>query len=97
MAILKLDVEWDLAASAEDVGYLKPNPEPFIYVADKLDVPVRNILYVGNHYDYDILGANKVGMKTAHLSRRRRNGTHADFTFASYKELHKQLIDAGYI
>ena len=97
MAILNLDVDWDLAASAEDVGYLKPNPEPFLYVADKLGVPAQRILYVGNHYEYDILGANKVGMKTAHLSRRNRDGTQADFTFASYRELHRQLIDAGYI
>ena len=97
MAILNLDVDWDMAASAEDVGYLKPNPEPFLYVADKLGLPVQRILYVGNHYQYDILGAGKVGMKTAHLSRGSRDGTVADFTFASYTELHRQLIDTGYI
>lgn len=84
LAYLGLDELVDYAASAEESGYLKPNPEPFLRVTEALGVPLKETLYVGNHYEYDVLGASRAGMKTAHLSKCARVGSAADFTFSDY-------------
>lgn len=91
---LALSENWDCVISAEDTGYLKPNPEPFLELAECLATPVANILFVGNNYEYDIIGASKVGMKTAHLSREAMEGSVADLTFSNYMSLEKELFRA---
>lgn len=90
---LGLDGLWDCAFSCEETGYLKPNPEPFLVLAERLGLPPERILYVGNNYRYDVIGATEVGMKSAHLSRRRRSGSRADVTFADYRELKRLLLE----
>lgn len=84
LGYLGLDTLVDYAASAEDSGYLKPNPEPFKHVTKALGVEPERILYVGNNYDYDIRGASAAGMRTAHLAKRDRKNSVADFTFHDY-------------
>ena len=83
---------WDCAISSEDTGYLKPNPEPFYAVSSHLGLPPDRILYVGNNYDYDIIGAHRVGMKTAHLAREPAENSVADLTFRDYRELETALV-----
>ncbi len=88
LRFLGLEGIWDCAVCSEITGYLKPNPESFLYAAKRLNVPVHNILFVGNNYFYDIIGASNVGMKTAHLSlRKSKAGSAADFTFSEYSSL----------
>lgn len=82
----------DCAFSSEEIGYLKPNPEPFRAVAECLALPTERILYVGNHYKYDILGAKEVGMRSAHLSRRKTVDSRADLTFSTYGELREAVL-----
>lgn len=84
---------WDATLSSEEVGYLKPNPEPFISLAEKLEVHPEDTLYVGNHYHYDVLGAKAAGMFTAHLSRRSPGDSQATFTFCNYKEFATKFHD----
>ncbi len=81
---LGLDDLWDCTLSSEETGYLKPNPEPFLAVADRLNLAPQAILFVGDKYLYDILGAHRVGMRTAHLTRVPENHGVADITFRSY-------------
>ena len=69
LAHLNLPQVWDCVISSEETGYLKPNPEPFLYLASSLGTVPERVLYVGNSYEYDIIGAFNVGMKTAHLAR----------------------------
>lgn len=89
---LRLPDVWDCIISSEDTGYLKPNPEPFLAVASCFDTTLERILYVGNNYEYDIVGAHRVGMKTAHLAREPVDGSVADLTFTDYRELESVLI-----
>lgn len=81
--------------SSEDCGRLKPDPRPFNYLQEKLNVPAENILYVGNSYEKDIIGAKNVGMKTAYIvgfwKKKKKNYEKADFIFSSYKELETYL------
>ncbi len=87
LGFLNLDGLWECAFSAEDSGYLKPNPEPFELLRDTLGLGAHEILYVGNSYEYDIEGAKKVGMKTAFFTNRRKRGRKADIVFSAYEEL----------
>ncbi len=75
---------WDCALTSEETGYLKPNPEPFQAVAARLALSPGEILFVGDKYLYDILGAHRVGMHTAHLTRVPENHGVADLSFRGY-------------
>ncbi len=84
--------DWDCSFTSESTGYLKPHPEPFLELAKRLKLKPEEILYVGNSYEKDVLGAAAVGMKTAHISARKKPGSRADFTFSQYKELFDYIL-----
>ena len=95
---LGLDGYWDCALTSEETGYLKPNPEPFLAVAGRLGLPPEQIVFVGDKYLYDVLGAHRVGMRTAHLTRVPENHGVADFSFRGYSRfpaLVEQLGNVG--
>lgn len=77
----------DFSFSSEETNFLKPNPVPFKYLIKQFDLLPGEILYVGNNYKYDILGAAAVGIRTAHLSKKPVPDTRADFTFSKFTEL----------
>lgn len=85
--ILDITDYFDVALCSESVGYLKPAAEPFHALLERLDVNPQNLLYVGNNYDYDVIGAHNLGIRTAHISRRAPSGSLADFTFSRYADL----------
>jgi FMN phosphatase YigB (HAD superfamily) len=61
---------WKIAFSSEDTGYLKPHRKPFEWISELMHVPIPNILYVGNSFRYDVLGAKSVGMMAAHVAKK---------------------------
>jgi putative hydrolase of the HAD superfamily len=61
---------WKIAFSSEDTGYLKPHRKPFEWISELLHVPIEKILYVGNSFQYDVLGAKSVGMMAAHVAKK---------------------------
>lgn len=83
--------DWDCSFTSEITGYLKPHPEPFLELAKRLELEPSEILYVGNSYEKDILGAAAVGMKTAHYASKPKAGGIADFTFCNYSELFEYI------
>lgn len=76
---------WDYAFTSEESGYLKPHGAAFRYLVGKLSLDPNQILYVGNHYHYDIEGAKNAGLWTGYFGSRRRENPAADFTFSRYK------------
>jgi len=78
---------WDCAFSSEETGYLKPNPQPFRVLAEKLNLHPSEVLYVGNSYTYDVLGALSAGMPAAHLTTSLRAGSRAVVSFSKYSRL----------
>lgn len=85
---------WDYARSSEDIGYLKPAPEPFLDLVETFGVPPAQILYVGNNYAYDIQGARNQGLATAHLTGRPRADSVADFSFRHYRALRDWIFSS---
>jgi len=62
---LKLHNKFKEVVTFNDTGFYKPAKEPFIRIADKLNVELKECMMVGDWPDRDIKGANQVGMKTA--------------------------------
>lgn len=55
----------DAVVTFDDTGERKPSPAPFLKVLERLEVKPENALMVGDWAERDIIGAAKVGMKTA--------------------------------
>jgi putative hydrolase of the HAD superfamily len=88
---LGLSGYFEAALCAEDSGFLKPEPEPFLMLASRLGLEPSRILYVGNSPAYDIVGAKAVGMGTALVSPRGRTAagmrSAPDLIFRDWREL----------
>ena len=92
LKLLGLDDLFECSLWSEDSGYLKPHPEPFVALAECIGEDVSNILYVGNSYAYDVVGAKAVGMLAAHLHRRPVRDSQADVTFMDYRQLAQWVV-----
>ncbi len=77
---------WDLAITSEDSGYLKPHNAAYQYLAQRLGVEPQAILYVGNSYRNDIIGAKKADYSAAHFTWKSRKDSIADFQYPNYKQ-----------
>ena len=55
---------FDVIVISEEAGIEKPDKEIFQLALDKLGLEAENAVMVGNRIDADILGANKIGMKS---------------------------------
>lgn len=87
---LGLEGLWDEAFTTEAIGKLKPDRASFDLMAEKLNCRLNEIIYVGNSYSYDIIGAKNAGMLAAHLGRKK--GSIADLSFRRYKTLTKWVL-----
>jgi putative hydrolase of the HAD superfamily len=78
----------DVALSSEDIGYLKPDGRVFSRLLDAIGVPAGQVLYVGDSYHKDVLGAKGAGMHTVLLSRGRRSVyPEAEYVVHSFQRL----------
>jgi len=82
----------DIAFSSEETGHLKPHSAPFTNMISQFGVNPEEILYVGNSYKYDIIGAKKVGLRTAHLVKKPDPSSQADFSFQSFIDLRDWIL-----
>ncbi len=53
---------------SEQLGIAKPSPEPYRFMAEQLQVPIANCLFVGDTPHTDILGAKNAGMDSLLVS-----------------------------
>ena len=90
---LGLKGPWDAAFSSEETGYLTPNPQAFLALAERLGLRPDEVLYVGNSYTYDVLGAAAAGMPCAHLTSTPRPGSRAVLSFSRYPKLQAYVLN----
>lgn len=91
----------DYAICSEQSGYLKPHENPFLAVCNKMKVTPQEVVYVGDSYSKDVMGAKKVGMKTLWLvskfkkhsikKKLKSNYSDADEIFSNYSEFIEKL------
>lgn len=82
----------DVIISSEEVGALKPCVYPFALLQRALQLEAQEILYVGNSYYCDVLGASNAGMQVAYKVGALkcffgRKPKKADFFFCDYRKL----------
>jgi FMN phosphatase YigB (HAD superfamily) len=73
LAACGLAAHVDAIAISEGVGWRKPRPEPFLDVLGRLGVAPEAALHVGDQLVDDVLGATRVGMRSAWAVRRVRD------------------------
>jgi putative hydrolase of the HAD superfamily len=92
LSYLGLEGIWNFARSSEETGYLKPNAAAFRPLIQSLQVTPPEIIYIGNNYRYDVLGARAMGMITGFFSSRWIPGNLADYTFHRFSQVRQFLL-----
>ena len=59
----------DFKVTSAEVGHDKPNPEIFQAALNKAQVNPEEVVYIGDQYDIDVVGARGVGMKALLIDR----------------------------
>ncbi len=77
---------FDYIAFSYETGMLKPNPDLFLLVLEKLGVNPEEAVMVGDWYERDIEGAKKLGMKTVLVGKARCD---EDYCVRTFKELQR--------
>ena len=86
----KLAKYFDAIVIAGDVGIRKPEPEIFEIVLQRIQMKQDEAIMIGNALDSDIIGAQKVGIKTIWLNRNKENNESEikpDYEISSLNEL----------
>jgi putative hydrolase of the HAD superfamily len=89
---LGLDDLVDLALSSEDSGYLKPSGKAFEYLLSRVSVSPDEILFVGDSYDKDVIGAKQAGMHACLVSASSRQFPQADVVIRSWKDFPAKMF-----
>jgi FMN phosphatase YigB (HAD superfamily) len=90
----------DIVVSS-DVGFIKPHPEIFRRALARSRLGADEVMFVGDTYQQDILGAKRVGMRAVWLNHRREPhdpliDSPADFEIAALAELPRIVLgEAG--
>ena len=66
---LKLPSWLEIIVTSQDAGSNKPHPEIFQAALRQAGVQPSEAIYVGDQYQVDVIGANRVGMKGVLLDR----------------------------
>jgi len=95
-----LEAYFDVIVTSVDVGHEKPHEKIFRVALKKLGVKANEAIMVGNRIKTDVLGANRLGIKTIYFKWNDRYPEKADsplekpnYTISSLKELPGILSD----
>jgi FMN phosphatase YigB (HAD superfamily) len=56
---------------SEAIGYRKPRREAFLHTAEAIGVAPQDVLFIGDTFELDVVGAKGVGMDAAWFDRRK--------------------------
>lgn len=79
---------------SSDIGFIKPRKEIYLKTLEKDGLKPEEVLFVGDTYLQDIIGAKSVGMKTVWLNCRQEsisNTEASDFEISTLSELCKMI------
>lgn len=85
-----LDEYFPIQITTEDFGRYKPSSIPFKILSSSLDEKSKNILYIGDSLEKDIIGAKESGMRSALISK--KQNALPDITVSSFLELKEKLF-----
>jgi len=70
---LGLNPYFEFAIYSSATPFRKPHPSIFNLAIDSFGMEAQDILFVGDNFSIDVVGAKKVGMKSAWINRDRKN------------------------
>ena len=75
LSALRLDGFFEWICISCDVGFEKPSSVIFEHALSRMGLPPNRILYVGDQWDEDVLGARQVGMHSKLIDRGSHGGS----------------------
>jgi 2-haloacid dehalogenase len=63
LAAARLATRWDCVVTAEEAGYYKPHPRPYLHALAKLGVDAADAAFIAGS-GYDLLGTAAAGLRT---------------------------------
>ena len=87
-----LDGIFDVILGFPDSGWLKPRPEPFLRMAEELNIEPKEILYIGNRLDYDVRGAENAGMRGALIGPPGDKAPADVTTYSDYRQMAGSIL-----
>ena len=81
---------FEFAIYSSDTPYRKPHPSIFELAIESLNMKPEEILFVGDNLSLDVVGAKRVGMKSAWVNRGRKKipaGVEPDYELHSLEDL----------
>lgn len=94
LRVSKLEPFFDTVILSEDAGVNKPDTAFFLYALEKSGARKEETLMIGDNFDTDILGAQRVGLKTMFFNRNPENFTNhepVDFEIRNLLEI-KEIL-----
>ncbi len=85
----------DVLFGSENIGVLKPSKVCFESLCQALKCAPEEVLYVGNSFEYDVLGAKNAGLKTAWITKKvaEKQKNVADIVFSTYRQFIQYVIE----
>ena len=85
---------FDRIFSVEVTGKFKPHPDTYLHVLDQMQIPANKAMLLAAHA-WDILGAQRVGIQTAFVSRSGRvlypGGTNPEYVETTLVKIAEQM------
>jgi putative hydrolase of the HAD superfamily len=69
LAMTGIRERFDVVCTSEALGVAKPNPAAFAALCSRLGRPPREVLFVGDDYEVDIVAARAAGLHTLFVDR----------------------------
>ena len=80
-----------LCATDSDIDAFKPNPRGFLRACERWQLQPRDVLYVGDRYEVDGLGAQSAGMRCAIIGSASEAMGQGVFGSRTFEELQQRL------
>ncbi len=89
---LGLEGIFDVVLGFPESGQLKPHREPFVRMANRLNVDPCNMMYVGNKLAYDVWGSENAGMRGVLFASSRHRVSLGVTTYTSFPQLTESIL-----
>ncbi|MET3872565.1 HAD family hydrolase [Puniceicoccus vermicola] len=76
-----------------DCGFPKPNKEIFIEACKQMGAKPERCLYIGDHYETDIIGCTSAGMNGILINRPQKKHPESTFAISSLRELNEETLN----
>jgi len=89
LVAMGIDQYFDVVVTHDDTGLFKPSSKPFAVALKRLKCKPEDVLMVGDRYERDILGAQRLGIVTAYAQYGTEEIAHGDYILKKFEDVLK--------